>query len=451
LPAFSSSTARSYWSEGCWGCVVQRRREQGEPGVDLTVIGKQVRLGHRDLESAIRMLWTRSRRQRERFAALFLFSRMAAARVQRRHGERRVDEALIASQRRVGVSIALGDVGEIEQRRVRGFVARRKVGEAPLRFRVVAALECEQRKPALDFALGGVRRANALQLEAGFFEPVERGENFRQRELTALGVEFHRLARGGDGGGAVAFHHIGARQNVRGRERCGVALARQPREILGALHVVGFERQLCHQRQSRGRGGVGVQRTADGGERGGSVCFLQEQGCEIGKLRIDVAGGRGGVGGTSALVRALARAALASARARVVIGRLRLQHRRQCRARFGHAIELQRHGGVDGRGVTVCRRKRAPAFDGIPRGRQVLACERHFAGAASHRRVGALGGRGVSLGRRPAVAALQRDFGNHGGGVRVARNLGGHLAPRRRCAAGDQQACEQRRAPGQSG
>ncbi len=52
--------------------LIERRRQQREPRIDLAVIRQQVRLGHIELEAALRMLGDVVVDHRQRFAPLLL-------------------------------------------------------------------------------------------------------------------------------------------------------------------------------------------------------------------------------------------------------------------------------------------------------------------------------------------------------------------------------------------
>ncbi len=194
LPAFSSITARLTQQRRMLWMLIECRRKQREPRIDLAVIGYQIRLGHIELEAALRMLRRYSRRSSPAPHRAASFPAESTPPECAADGERGIDQALIARESRVGVPIQLRDIRETQKRRIRRFVARGELCKAALRFIVIPALVRKQRQAAIDVALVGIGTAQPLEFEPRFFEPIERDENLGHFELSALGIELRDLA-----------------------------------------------------------------------------------------------------------------------------------------------------------------------------------------------------------------------------------------------------------------
>jgi hypothetical protein len=184
------------------------------------MLREQIRLRNVDFEVALRMLRDVIVEKRERFATLFLFHENRGRASACRHGERRVDQAAIAGQRGLRVAVTLGNVCEIQQCRVGGFIARDELREPALRFSEVTRLQRQQCEAAIDVRLVDfIRAAQALQLIPRFFEPIQGSERLGELECPALRIELRRGTRGGDGVRAVASKDFGSRFNASDAKR----------------------------------------------------------------------------------------------------------------------------------------------------------------------------------------------------------------------------------------
>ena len=90
-------------------------------------------------------------------------------------------------------------------------------------------------------------------------------------------------------------------------------------------------------------------------------------------------------------------------------------------ARIGGAVELERDGRIEGVGLTVTRRERAPAAGGLPGSGQVFTGHGDLRGAAGQLHVPAGRRLGIGLGGLAAVPTLQGRIGACSKGHGVAR------------------------------